>query len=253
MKIPVIESYGLSDIGIIRPNNEDVIATLPSHNFFAIADGMGGHQAGEVAAKEATDELMASVMDLLNKRHPEPLSQKQIISLLSTAIEKANKKVFIMGQENSSFRHMGTTICCLYFHNHWMTYAHVGDSRAYLFRNNKLIQLTKDHSLVAELWSGENISTNERLQLPYKNIITKAIGTNINITPSINIEEYFVKDRFLMCTDGLSDYLSSDEIAHIIQTSPSNKLAVKKLIESAKNNGSRDNISSLLIEVKDFQ
>lgn len=252
MKIPVIDSFGLSDIGTIRPNNEDVIALLPSHNFFTIADGMGGHRAGEVAAKEATTELIASFMEYFTSNEKN-FSQKQITSNLVKAIEKANKRVFTLGQENQSFKGMGTTICCLYIYHNWITYAHVGDSRVYLFRKNKLTQLTKDHSLLSELNSIYNPSLNRLAPLPYKNIITKAVGTNISVEPSIKIEKYYLKDRFLMCTDGLSDYISNEEISYILSSSESVKIAIKKLIEAAKNNGSRDNISGLLIEIKDIQ
>ena len=251
MKIPIIDSFGLSDIGTIRPNNEDVIALLPSHNFFAIADGMGGHKAGEIAAKEATNELIAAIMEFFNPRVNTFFSQQQITLNIIKAIEKANKRVFTLGQENISFKGMGTTLCCLHLYHNWITYAHVGDSRIYLFRKNTLTQLTKDHSLISEM-NQDHFSINKSLHHPYKNIITKAIGTNVNITPSINIEKYYPQDRFLMCTDGLSDYLSNEEISNIIQSSESNKTAVKKLIESAKNNGSRDNISGLLIEIKTF-
>jgi PPM family protein phosphatase len=252
MKIPIIESYGLSDIGTIRPNNEDVIASIPSHNFFVVADGMGGHKAGEIAAKEATDELIASVTEFLNQKKQKPFSQKQVIGNISKAIENANRKVFTLGQENINFRGMGTTLCCLLLHNGWVTYAHVGDSRIYLFRQKKLIQVTDDHSLLSEISPG-GFLTNEHPPHPFKNIITRAIGTHLTIEPSIKIDNYYLQDRFLLCTDGLSDYLSDEEMANMIESNPTTEEAVKKLIESAKNKGSRDNISGLLIEIKAFQ
>jgi PPM family protein phosphatase len=252
MKIPIIESYGLSDIGTVRPNNEDVIASLPSHNFFVVDDGMGGHKAGEIAAKEATSELISSVTDFLNQKNQKPFSQNQIITNISRAIEQANRKVFTLGQNNRDYKGMGTTLCCLLLHNQWITYAHVGDSRIYLFRQKKLIQLTQDHSLLAEI-SPSGLLSNEHPPHPFKNIITRAIGTNLTIEPSIKIDTYFCQDRFLMCTDGLSDYLSIEEMTNILEPISSIEEVVKKLIESAKNNGSRDNISGLLIEIKDFQ
>lgn len=250
MKFPIINSYGLSDIGTTRSNNEDIIASLPSHNFFAIADGMGGHNAGEIAAKEATDELLASVMEFLNPSNQIFFTSKQIIFYIHQAIAKANKKVFTLSQENISFRGMGTTLCCAYFHNNNVTYAHVGDSRVYLLRDDQIIQLTKDHSLISSLEESGQTTKNHP---SYKNIITKAIGTNLKIEPSIQTEFFFPKDRFLMCTDGLSDYLTNENIFQIINTSDSNKIAVNNLIEAAKNNGSRDNISGLLIEIIDVK
>ena len=244
----IFESYGYSDIGKTRNKNEDIIATLPSHNFFAIADGMGGHQAGEIAAKEATSEVCQSITKLLNPKE-ETFSQDQIVNHLKLAITEANKKVFSLGQNNLKFKGMGTTLCCLYLYNNTVTYAHVGDSRIYLFRNKKLKQLTKDHSLAHELKSSNKTEKNKNISPYYKNIITKAIGTTEIIKPEINFETFYPKDLYFMCTDGLSDFLLKDEIVDILKNLKSKKSAVEKLIDIAKKNGSRDNISLLLIEI----
>jgi protein phosphatase len=242
-----IESFGHSDIGTVRPNNEDVIAHLPQHHFYVVADGMGGHKAGEVAAKEATDELCSVVSVNLNPKNP--LTQNEIVSHLQKAISAANKKVYFLGQENLQYKGMGTTICCAYFYKDTVTYAHVGDSRIYLWRQNSIRQLTVDHSLITQLKLSGQIAEGEKLPPAYKNIITKAVGTSANIDPTINSEKYLPNDIFLMCTDGLSDYLSDKEITYILKNEEDKNSAVKRLIEAAKKNGSRDNISTLIVTV----
>ena len=247
----ILESFGLSDIGDFRPNNEDLIASLPEKHFFAIADGMGGHKAGEIAAKEAVQELLESLIDHL---HPQKiLTPKKVKEHLFKAIHNANKRVFTLGKENSSFRGMGTTLCCLYVHKSFVSFANVGDSRIYLLRNKRLLQLTVDHSLAVKLKKQNQLKENETLPLHYKNIITKAIGIASNIKPSINHINILKNDLFFMCTDGLSDHLPEQHIVDILISTYSKKEAVKKLIEAAKKRGSRDNVTALLIEVKDAQ
>lgn len=246
---PTIEFFGLSDIGLIRPNNEDVIAALPSHRFYTIADGMGGHKAGEIAAKEAVNELITSAVEFLSPPKENVLTQKEIIKSIEMAIAKANHRVYSLGQDNESFKGMGTTMCLLYFNKNYVTYAHVGDSRIYLFRNNNLLQLTKDHSLIEKLQKQRKIKKNDFIPKNYKNIITKAIGISLNIAPDIKYKKILPNDRFFMCTDGLSDYLPENEIISILKEKLSIKHLVKKLIEAAKNKGSRDNISTMLIDV----
>ncbi|GAF76596.1 unnamed protein product [marine sediment metagenome] len=240
----ILDSYGLSDIGKKRAKNEDVIKTLDDHNFFAIADGMGGHKAGEIAAKEAIEEICDYIETLFSPKTKVP--QDKVVKHINFAIEKANQKVFYLSQNIQSFRGMGTTICCLYFNNNIVTYAHVGDSRIYLFRDNKLKQLTQDHSLLKKLSLDEKIKDPNK----YKNIITKAIGTHFFIKPALNFENFYKKDLYFMCTDGLSDFLSEMEIQDILKMEKSKKTISKKLIDTAKKNGSNDNISTLLIEVK---
>ncbi|KPK32354.1 MAG: hypothetical protein AMS24_04415 [Chlamydiae bacterium SM23_39] len=230
----MIRSYGFSDIGTSRSKNEDILTILKNHNFFMVADGMGGHKAGEVAAREATEEICNSIYTNINIK--EELSPKIIYNLLYLAISNANKRVFSLSKKNKSFDGMGTTLSCLHLSKNSFTYGHIGDSRIYLFRKNRLKQLTKDHSLI-------NISTQK------KNIITKAIGTCSYVQPEIKSKKIFSKDIFFMCTDGLSDYISSDEIMKILKNNSSQKKAVTTLIETAKKNGSSDNITAILIEV----
>lgn len=242
MRAPLLESFGLSDVGQARKNNEDVIAILPDHNFFTVADGMGGHKAGEVAAKEATDEILHYFQNFLKKKVLK-LSQKEISFHIARAISRANKKVLRLGENNTNYKGMGTTLCCLYLRDNFAIYAHVGDSRIYLLRDGELRQLTEDHSLIQK-FGVEKIEERR-----YKNIITKAIGTTDYLTPAISYERIMERDIYLLCTDGLSDFLSKDKIKNILKTTSKKEIMAKRLIDTAKEKGSQDNITALLVEV----
>jgi len=242
-----IEAYGLSDIGPVRPNNEDVWISIRKYSFFALADGMGGHNAGEVAAKEAIQCLSNAIREITTF-DKKSLSSKQFILFLKTAIENANQRVFQLGKEHSSLQGMGTTLCCLYFYGDDAIYAHVGDSRIYRYRNAELKQLTQDHSLLYELISSGQIDA--PYSLPCKNIITRAIGTSPKVLPEIASATAQQNDIFFMCTDGLTDFVSEQEMEEILKASLPLKKTVKTLIERAKEKGSHDNITILMIKIK---
>lgn len=218
----LLNHAGLSDIGLTRQNNEDVWAALPEHGFFALADGMGGHQAGEVAA----NDTIALLCHLIKKQDPS-------ISHLRKAIEFANHTVYEKSRSTETLHGMGTTLCCLYWTPNSVIYAHVGDSRIYRYRNEKIEQLTKDHSL---------------REKGLKNVITRAIGTNRRVNPEIAAIPYDPGDLFILCSDGLSDVLPMEDIAKIVNASESLELTASRLIERAKIKGSSDNITVLLIQ-----
>jgi len=228
---------GLSDIGLTRPNNEDVWAAIPEKGFFALADGMGGHQAGEVAATVAVEELCKTIQT----------SSSDPLLTLRLAIEKANQKVYEKGQKNQTLAGMGTTVCCLYWTESVVIYAHVGDSRIYRFRNNKLEQLTEDHSLFAK-WLSQGQSKTCATPYPYKNVITRAIGTSKQVIPEIALATYEPNDLFILCSDGLTDALPFQDMEKILERSDQLDTAAARLIEKAKIKGSNDNITVLLIQ-----
>ena len=228
---------GLSDIGLSRPNNEDVWAALPEIGFFALADGMGGHQAGEVAANVAVEELCHTIQT----------SSSDPFLAVRLAIEKANQKVYEQGQKNQTLSGMGTTLCCLYWTATAVIYAHVGDSRIYRFRNDKLEQLTQDHSLFAK-WLSKDQSKTCATPYPYKNVITRAIGTSKQVTPEIALIGFEPNDLFILCSDGLTDALPFKDMEKILERSDNLDIAATRLIEKAKIKGSNDNITVLLIQ-----
>lgn len=239
-----MEAFGLSDIGPVRPNNEDAWIALIKHHFFAIADGMGGHKAGEVAAKETIQTLSSAIRKIKKK----DLSSKECIQLLESAIETANHNVFKLGSTHEHLQGMGTTLCCLYLYQESVIYAHVGDSRIYRFREGELKLLTEDHSLLSELMTKGQMEDWE--SFPLKNVITKAIGTTPKVDPEIASVTAQPEDIFVMCTDGLSDYVRLEEMEAVLIQKISLKRKVEILIEKAKEKGSHDNITLLMIKIR---
>lgn len=241
-----LKSFGLSDIGTNRSNNEDVWVAMPENGFFALADGMGGPRAGEVAAKEAIQSLCDSISKV--KSH----NCMELIIELRHAIEKANRSIYQMGKESEILSGMGTTLCCLIWTKEAVVYAHVGDSRIYRFRNKKLELLTQDHSLLAKWLATGKLAEECETPYPYKNVITRAVGTSPKAKPEIAVATHELGDLYLLCTDGLSDVLSIQEIEKIINRSSDLEASCKSLIERAKIKGSCDNITLLIIQQMGF-
>lgn len=244
-----LTSASISDIGLVRQNNEDLCAELPECRFFVIADGMGGHQAGEIASKTAVDTLTGIVKKANDEHLPrQPLTES--FNFLKNAIELVNTAVYQKGRSSPELKGMGTTLCFLYFHDQGLVYGHVGDSRIYRLRNHKLEQLTKDHSLIRELVEHGQLSERQIGDYYiYKNIITKAVGTESRVEPTIKIAEIHHDDLYFMCTDGLSDLLSKEEIESILNFHSSLPDAVATLVQAAKDRGAHDNVTVLLVKV----
>lgn len=231
--------FGLSDVGPIRPNNEDVWLAVPEASFFAVADGMGGHKAGEIAAKEAV-EYLASLVKQMKGENP-----LELIIDLKKAIEQANRWVYGLSKQRVQWTGMGTTLCCLIWAKKAIIYAHIGDSRIYRLRGKKLELLTQDHSLLAK-WL--KLGKKSKTPFPYKNVITRAVGTAPSTHPEIDVCPYLPGDLFFLCSDGLSDTLSIQEMEEILNETYQIEMATKKLIERAKFKGSCDNITVLLVK-----
>lgn len=245
-----IQAIGLSDIGLVRENNEDVWASLPKQRFFVLADGMGGHQAGEVAARE-TVRFLCEAVDQKISIDEENISLDDVKSILMKAIKEANAHVFKMGRKDSELHGMGTTLCILYFHPKGIIYGHVGDSRIYRLREGKILQLTKDHSLLRELVEMGQIHENHADEFLYKNIITKAIGTEPLVEPTVRLDEVFKKDVYLICSDGLSDLVSKEELEIYLRNMKSLKETANALIHAAKDRGGHDNITVVIVRVQE--
>lgn len=237
-----LTSFGLSDIGPSRPNNEDVLANFPELGFFALADGMGGHQAGEVAAKEAIASLILSI------RKIKSTSCMELIIDLKDAIEQANQWVYCMGKSSTVFSGMGTTLCCLLWTEDLVIYAHVGDSRIYRFRNGKLQQLTKDHSLLTKLFRQDHSLHKHTISYPYKHVITRAIGISKRANPEISYAPHQPEDIYFLCTDGLSDVLTLLEIETVLNYTKNLPEACYNLISQAKIKGGSDNMTLLMVQ-----
>jgi len=245
-----IESYAISDIGLSRSNNEDVFAELPDLNFYALADGMGGHKAGEVAAKETVLHI-CDAMDLLLATEKR-LSLPDIVEGMKKAIVETNNWIRTLAREHPELSGMGTTFCSLLLYRETVIYAHVGDSRIYRFRN-ALERLTSDHSLRQELISTGDLTEVEAADFPMKNVLTKAIGTSSLVDPDIGTLIAESGDLFFLCSDGLTDFVSDSEIEKILRQKRSLKETGIQLVEEAKAKGGGDNITALLMKVVSYE
>lgn len=241
--------YGKTDIGQIRPKNEDsiYISNVPVgklHNLYIVADGMGGHKAGQVASNTAIEAFLA----YLNKYQPD--STEEPLDMLIGGVNMANNAVYKLGQTYVEYSEMGTTMTAATILNNNMYIAHVGDSRLYKITDNKICQITNDHSLVAEMIKAGQITEDEARIHPQRNCITRAVGTDSNVTTDGLIVKVKENDIIVMCSDGLNSMLEDDEICNIAKAKGfSIEERVDMLISTANNNGGNDNISAIIIEI----
>lgn len=231
----------LSDIGNVRKINEDSVGFYKDENLsiYVIADGMGGHNAGEVASKLAADTTIEYVKTLTNI--------ESMQEVLTEAIKLANEKIFKVSQSSDGLNGMGTTITACLVKNHKMVVANVGDSSCYVMKYNGIAKITKDHSLVQQLVDDGEITEEEAASHPNKNIITRALGTNRHVdidTFEVDIADVY---RIILCTDGLSNGVNINEMYDIILNND-NENACRQLIELSKLKGGRDNISVIVFE-----
>lgn len=232
-----------SDLGKVRETNEDNLYVDKEVGLFIVADGMGGHRAGEVAS-----EMAVRVISSVIKEKVSEADKKNIFSVIKKSISIANDEIYRKSRENPNLNGMGTTTVLALLNKNKFYIGNIGDSRAYLIRNSKITQLTEDHSLVADLVKTGQITKEEARVHPRRNVITRALGTREDIKAdikSINIKE---GDYILLCTDGLTDMLRDEEIRDII-LSPKNSIQGKcrELINKANEKGGRDNITVVLI------
>ena len=221
--------------GKVRPINEDrYLVPEEGDSIVLVADGMGGHKAGEVASETAAQTIRTCAV----KMHGREISIKTALKW----VRQANQIIYRMANEKPECMGMGTTMTFLYFMNKHALLAHVGDSRCYRIRDGRIMQLTKDHSLVAELVRIGEITPEQARNHPYRNIITRALGTDDYVAvdaQDIPVEE---NDVYLLCSDGLSNYLEEDELLHAVQNQPSDALC-DHLVQIALDRGGRDNIT----------
>jgi len=240
-------TFGISDIGLVRKNNEDIWAELPENQFYVLADGMGGHLAGEVASKEAAFHFCDAIDRYF--RSPTPPTVSSAKRYLGETFISANSWVRSLGKDHPDLHGMGTTLCCLLILHNTAIIGHVGDSRVYLFRNG-ICRLTKDHSLEEERLSKQIPSKSPQ---SCKHLLTRAIGISSLIEPELLAIPCESGDIYLLCSDGLHDVLTDQEIETIFRRSPSIKEMAYSLVEAAKKKGSRDNITALVIKAEDSQ
>lgn len=243
-------AYGLSDIGLLRQNNEDFWRLLPEVNLYVLADGMGGHRAGEVASQVAVESL-CEIFQKLYEARTEDFTFEDAQDLVRVAIEQTNGIVYKLGRSSKDLWGLGTTLCCLYFHPQGVIYAHVGDSRIYLLRQQKLMQITSDHSLFRHLVKIGKLEEEQSTDFMYKNVITKAIGAELFVEPTIRKTEVHLNDIFLMCSDGLSDLLTEEEIRETLIKPIDLKEMSHELVANALAKGGHDNVTVVITKIQE--
>ncbi|HUS63661.1 MAG TPA: protein phosphatase 2C domain-containing protein [Kofleriaceae bacterium] len=244
----------LTDVGVIRDHNEDAMHSDPDGDFFIVADGMGGHAAGEVASKMAVDAVRASLETARPEiakfaRGPSDEGRRGLVTVLENAVRQAHQSVFERGAKESDKQGMGTTLDVVLVAGNEAFVAHVGDSRTYLVRDGRAAQITTDHTVAEVLVIEGKLSIEEAQISPLRTILVNAIG----VAPDVGVEMAHVRlkrgDRLLLCSDGLHDYfpLEQEVSDHVSEHPPSE--ALDRMITIAKNRGGHDNITGIVLEV----
>lgn len=236
---------GMSDVGCVRASNEDSFALVHDLGLFVVADGMGGHAAGEVASKMAVEQITHYLTKNAEGSGSEaPQNNKE---QLEKAILYANLQIFKTGSANPKLTGMGTTVVALLTTEVESVVGFVGDSRLYLLRNNTIEQLTHDHSMVNEYVQRGLLTPEAAEHHPQKHVLSRAMGTGIAITVETFTHKPELGDTYLLCSDGLSNKLSAVEMCRIIGDSRDLPSAGKNLIQEAIQAGGEDNITVLLV------
>lgn len=244
---------GQSDPGQMREHNEDAISWDTERDFALLADGMGGHNAGDVASRMCLEELNTILADALDKSLKGLRPNKGVsrhATLLRRAVSKVNTAVYEDAQKNQERSGMGTTLVATLFYDNQVVVGHLGDSRIYRLRKKKLEQITCDHSLVQELLDQGVISDEEAQDNPYSHVITQAVGIRPRVVAEVNEFEALPGDVYLLCSDGLTDMVKDEEIAETLVAAEGQwERAAQRLVDVANSHGGHDNISVVLVAV----
>jgi len=232
----------LTDRGRKRPSNEDAFGFSVEHGVYVVCDGMGGAAAGEIASSIAVDEILRH----LTARRDAGSALPQ---LAETAVCAANEAIYTRAQRNQRLNGMGTTLVALVVEERRAWVFNVGDSRCYRLRQNRLEQVTLDHSLVEEQVRMGRMSHSEALRSPLRNVITRALGTQNCVTPDCFEFQAEPGDLFMLCSDGLTRELADSTLETILSSNPPLQDRCARLIECAKKAGGHDNITCVLVQV----
>jgi protein phosphatase len=248
-----LRAFGVTSVGRKRTNNEDAFAIVDAHQLFVVADGMGGHSAGEVAAQLAVQHILAFFEEHGKDEDttwPFPYDDRFSFpaNKLRTAIALANERIQAYAGEHPESRGMGTTVVAALSSGDRLVISHVGDSRAYLLRDGSLRGLTADHSWVSEQVRMGFLKEAEAANHPLRNVITKALGTREQAEADLQEVEILVGDRLLLCSDGLNSMATDAEIEAVLIKKPAIEKACHALVDLANDKGGEDNITVVLID-----
>ena len=235
-----------SDKGIRRANNEDACFVLLPDKVYVVADGVGGGNSGEIASRTAVNEIANYI---INNPIRECADKYELVNYLQNCFENANKKIFDMANHYRENTGMATTAVVVYIRSNRAFITNIGDSRAYLFRDGSLAQLTEDHTYVNTLVKAGILSKEEADIDERKNVITRALGAEETVEPDFFQVEIFKDDIFIICTDGLYDEVENPELIEVLSTRQTMSDMSKDLINRANINGGHDNITVICLRV----
>ena len=252
---PTIEAVMMTDIGVVREHNEDSAYIDPAHRFFIVADGMGGHAAGEIASSMAV-ESVRTTLEAAHERiatfaaDPTEAARRELAQIMQDAVLSAHQAVFQRGNREVDKQGMGTTLDIVLLAGAEAFVAHVGDSRTYLLRDGKISQITTDHTVAQVAVIEGRISEEEALMSNWRNILVNAIGVSADVGVEMAHVHLNDGDRLLLSSDGLHDYFTVNaEVASHIATGEL-QTQLSHMIELAKERGGHDNITAIVIEIR---
>lgn len=238
-----MKAAGISHIGNIRTNNEDAYYLNERHKLIAVADGMGGHKAGEIASSIAI-EAVASLVSIKAQSAIMPAE------VFRRVFSEANQRIWSKAHETEDCKGMGTTLTAVWIVEDLAYVAHVGDSRAYLIHDGKIRQITRDHTLVEELIKNGSIDRESALSHPQKNVLMKAVGADDSVAPDLHEIEVYEGDIFLICSDGLTHYLKEFELGDLLSKDTELEASLNLMTELALERGGADNITAVAIKIE---
>jgi serine/threonine protein phosphatase PrpC len=252
---PPVTAAALSHAGCTREQNEDAFGCLTSDRLFIVADGMGGHNAGEVASQMAVDELSTffrSFHDNPRQEWPFPVDRSRSLgaNLLTVGLKVANQKIRVAAEAERSRLKMACTAVAMAVGDSQLSIAHAGDARAYRLRGTALKRLTADHSILAEMIAARPDMTDEEIaSFSHRNVVTRAVGSKAELEPSLYVGRFHPEDLFLLCSDGLWGSVKDHTIGEILCSTPDLEAACQLLVDAANDAGGPDNITVVLVRV----
>jgi PPM family protein phosphatase len=247
-----VKAFGLTHVGRQRQHNEDAFLVEDEAKLFLVADGMGGHAAGEIASRIAVDSITEFIVHTKEDDgtwpHAYDEHYRRSTNRLMAALRMANTRVLEAMRKDARLRGMGTTVVACMADEGTMSVAHVGDSRAYLIRDNEISRITNDHSWVFEQVQAGMLTESEAEKHPLRNVITRALGGALQVTPDASEVESRAGDVFLLCSDGLTGMVPENEILRVVTASNGDlEKACQSLIDAANERGGLDNVTAVLV------
>ena len=247
-----LSSFGGTDVGKRRTSNEDAFLATDELGLYVVADGMGGHAAGEVASEEAVDTIfgmvsrglraLPQIVGHMTEEHARAASR-----VIEGAVQAATYMVFALGELDREKSGMGTTISALLVLGDYAVTAQVGDSRIYHVRGDDIVQITEDHTLIGWQIKQGLITADEGRRSPHRNVITRAVGNRDYVEVDTGLVPLSAGDRFLLCSDGLHGFMRTEEMSAVLRLE--REPAVQKFIDVVNHRGGRDNITAIVVDV----